>query len=260
MHTLTQPDHAALAYDAMAPFYDDFTEHHDYDGWVAILERLALDHGFAGRRVLDLACGTGKSTEPFAARGYHVTACDGSEQMLARARARLEGGASLYVRDLRDLGSLGTFDLVCCIDDGLNYLLGDGELVAALRGMAAQLDRGGLMLFDLNTLATYRGYFARPAVVETSSHVLVWQGRATADFAAGGIAEATLDAFALGGGSHVRADHAQRHYPPAEVDEALEEAGLELVARRGQDLSGVLRPEVDEARDTKVVYLAQCRQ
>lgn len=261
MHTLTASDHAALAYDAMAPFYDDFTAHHDYEGWVTILERLVLEHGLAGNRLLDVACGTGKSAAPFLARGYRVTACDGSVGMLARARARLGAGVPLHRADLRDLGSLGSFDLVSCIDDSLNYLLHEDELVAALRGMAAQLDRGGLALFDLNTLATYRAFFAAPAVVETGSHVLVWQGRATADFAPGEIAEATFDAFALDGGrSPVRAVHAQRHYPADAVDEALAEAGLELVARRGQDLAGVLSTDVDETRDTKVIHVARCRQ
>jgi SAM-dependent methyltransferase len=260
MHTLTAPDHAALAYDAMAPFYDDFTAHHDYEGWVAILERLVLEHGLAGRRLLDVACGTGKSTAPFLARGYRVTGCDGSGGMLARARGRLGAGVPLHQRDLRDLGSLGSFDLVCCIDDSLNYLLDEDELVAALNGMAAQLDRGGLALFDLNTLATFRSFFAAPAVVETRSHMLVWQGRATADFAPAEIAEATFDALALDGGSpSVRAVHAQRHYPAGAVDAALAEAGLELVARRGQDLAGVLS-DLDETRHTKVIYVARCRQ
>jgi SAM-dependent methyltransferase len=250
-------DHAAVAYDAAAAFYDDFTAHHDYDGWIGVLERLALEHGLAGRRVLDVACGTGKSSAPFVARGYQVTASDGSKRMLDRARPRLGPGVRLQRQDLRALGAVGTFDLVCCIDDGLNYLVGEGELAAALRGMARQLAQDGLVLFDVNTLATYRGFFAQPAVVETDSHVLVWQGRATTAFAGGAVARATLDAFPLGAGLHVRTVHLQRHHPAAAVDRALADAGLELVARRGQDLEGRLRSDVDEARDTKVVYLAR---
>ena len=38
-----------------------------------------------GERVLDVACGTGKSFMPFLARGWDVTACDLSPAMLARA-------------------------------------------------------------------------------------------------------------------------------------------------------------------------------
>jgi SAM-dependent methyltransferase len=253
----TPTDHAAVAYDAAAAFYDDFTAHHDYEGWIRVLERLALEHGLAGRRVLDVACGTGKSSAPFVARGYRVAASDGSQRMLDRARARLGPGVPLHRRDLRALGSLGTFDLVCCIDDGLNYLVGEGELAAALRGMAAQLATGGLVLFDLNTLATYRGFFAEPAVTETESHVLVWQGRATNAFAEGAIARATLDAFTLGAGRHVRTVHLQRHHPASAVHRALADAGLEPIACRGQDLRGRLRRDIDERRDSKVVYLAR---
>jgi ubiquinone/menaquinone biosynthesis C-methylase UbiE len=65
----TLSDHAAVAYDGAAAIYDDFTAHHDYEGWIRVLERLARDHGLAGRRVLDVACGTGKSSAPFVARG-----------------------------------------------------------------------------------------------------------------------------------------------------------------------------------------------
>src|SRR3954449_5475571 len=112
-------DHAARAYDATAPFYDDFTAHHDYDGWIGSLEALALEHGLAGRRILDAGCGTGKSSEPFVRRGYRVTGCDVSAAMLARARKRLGGSVVLERADLRMLGEIGRFDLICCIDDGL---------------------------------------------------------------------------------------------------------------------------------------------
>jgi SAM-dependent methyltransferase len=248
METLT--GETTVAYDALAPFYDDFTAHHDYEAWTAALERLALAHGLAGRRMLDVACGTGKSCAPFAARGYDVTGCDASQAMLDRARERLPA-ARLVRRDLRELGQLGRFDLVTCIDDGLNYLLSEAELVAALRGMAGQLAPGGLVLFDLNTLATYRGFFASTSVVETPGSRLVWHGRAHAAFAAGEIAEATLEIGAL------RTVHRQRHHAPDTVDRALAAAGLAVVARYGQDLTGALEPRLDERRHTKTVYIAR---
>ena len=65
---------AADAYDALAPFYDRFTAHHDYELWTSGLLRLARTHGFAGTRVLDAACGTGKSFLPLLERGFEVTA------------------------------------------------------------------------------------------------------------------------------------------------------------------------------------------
>ena len=44
-----------------------------YPSWTATLERLAVRHGLAGRRLLDVGCGTGKSFLPFLARGYDVS-------------------------------------------------------------------------------------------------------------------------------------------------------------------------------------------
>jgi SAM-dependent methyltransferase len=249
MRTLT--DRATPAYDALAPFYDEFTAHHDYEGWIGALEQLARTHGLRGHRLLDVACGTGKSCAPFAARGYAVTGCDGSQGMLDRARARLPS-ARLVRRDLRRLGHVGTFDLVCCIDDGLNYLLSEDELVSALRGMAAQLAPGGVVLFDVNTLRTYRTFFASAA---HTRHVQ-WRGRAGAAFATGGVAEATLDIVDEEGG-RLRTIHRQRHHPPEVIDRALAAAGLELVARRGQDLSGGIEAHLDERRHTKALHIAR---
>jgi len=253
-------DQATPAYDALAPFYDDFTAHHNYERWVAALESLALEHGLRGDRLLDVACGTGKSCAPFVRRGYAVTGCDGSQAMLDRARVRLPASVPLVRRDLRALGRLGRFDLVCCIDDGLNYLLHESELARALEGMAAQLRPGGVVLFDLNTLATYRGFFATATTVRTPSHDLRWRGRTTRAFMPGAVAEASLDIVARHGGGRVRTLHRQRHHTPAVVDRALAAAGLELVARRGQDLAGAIEPELDERRHTKALHIARPRR
>ena len=69
-------DPAEAAYDALAPAYDILTADYDYDAWLSAIERVAIAHGLTGRRVLDVACGTGKSFLPLLERGYEVTACD----------------------------------------------------------------------------------------------------------------------------------------------------------------------------------------
>ncbi len=84
---------AATAYDALADTYDDLTKAYDYETWLSRLVAVAERHGLRGRRLLDVACGTGKSFAPMLERGYRVTGCDVSAGMLARARAR--GGSAV---------------------------------------------------------------------------------------------------------------------------------------------------------------------
>src|SRR5512144_1938406 len=108
---MTPPTPAARpAYDALASTYDAFTADYDYERWLCVLHDLTAEHGARGRRLLDIACGTGRSFEPMLRRGYEVTACDISPAMVARAAARLDGwGGRVAVADMRDLPAWGPF-------------------------------------------------------------------------------------------------------------------------------------------------------
>ncbi len=37
--------HAEVAYESIAPVYDEFTAHHDYESWIAMLLELAAENG-----------------------------------------------------------------------------------------------------------------------------------------------------------------------------------------------------------------------
>src|SRR3954468_9428082 len=123
---------ARAAYDALASTYDAFTADYDYERWLPVLAGLAAEYGARGRRLLDVACGTGRSFEPMLRRGYEVMACDISPAMVERAAARLHGsGGTAAVADMRRLPDWGTFDLVTCLDDAVNYLYSELDLDAA---------------------------------------------------------------------------------------------------------------------------------
>ena len=62
----------------------------------------------------------------------------------------------MLVADMRRLPVLGEFDLITCIDDAINHLLGPDEVADAFEGLRANLAPGGLLVFDVNTLAAYR--------------------------------------------------------------------------------------------------------
>ena len=254
-------DPALEAYEALAPFYDLFTDGYSYDTLLAELERLALDHGLAGRRLLDVGCGTGKSFLPMLARGYEVAGCDLSPAMVDLAREKLPPGlVDLFVADMRDLPPAGPFDLITCLDDAINYLVDPGDLVPALSGMAANLAPGGLVVFDVNTLSTYRGVFSGQGVRDSDDVVFCWRGRAGEDWEPGAALSAQLDVFTEqddGAWGRVTVHHHQRHLPRAELEAALREAGLQLLAVRGVVAGGHLVLDPDEDRHVKLIFLAR---
>lgn len=248
------------SYDVMAPFYDRFTAHHDHETWTRRLEALARARGLTGRRLLDVGCGTGKSFLPMLARGYAVVACDVAPAMAAAARAKAPA-VPVHVCDVRELPRLGRFDLVWSLDDCLNHLLDRAALERALARIADNLADGGIALFDLNTLATYRGFFAGAAVEASDDALIAWRGRTDPAAGPGSLARAELTSFSRTGAGweRVTVAHVQRHHPEPEVRAALAAAGLRRVAVYGHGLDGAPHPGVDELRDTKAVYVAERR-
>jgi SAM-dependent methyltransferase len=252
---------AEIAYEAIAPVYDDFTAHHDYELWLIDnllpeLERL----GLSGERLLDVGCGTGKSFIPMLERGWKVTACDISPAMIELARAKIGDAVDLSVADMRELPVFGEFDLVYCLDDAVNYLLSGAELERSLAGMRRNLAPGGLLMFDVNALSSYRTFFAEEEVVERSGRRLVWRGQGSADVAPGQISEASFSVEALddAGAAPIETElHRQRHFPEAEVLEALERSGLECLDVFGHHYDAILHQPLDEIAHSKAIYMAR---
>jgi SAM-dependent methyltransferase len=244
---------AKETYEAFAASYDDFNHLYKYERWTGVLLEAAEAAGLEGRRLLDVGCGTGLSFVAMPARGFEVTGCDISPAMLAQARIRADRAAILVEADMRDLPRLGEFDLVWAVNDAINYLLTATDLRAALTGMRRNLGPGGIVLFDVNTLATYRGFFGDEVVVERAGRRLVWHGQAPGNMQSGAMVEATFDGSGEGVNPHL---HRQRHFAEPTVRAAIEDAGLECIVALGER-NGDLTPGVEEKVDTKAVYI--CR-
>jgi SAM-dependent methyltransferase len=250
---------AAEAYAGLASFYDELTRDHDYEAWMSHLEEGARRFGVRGRRLLDAACGTGKSFLPLLERGYAVTGCDLSPEMLALARAKAPG-ADLFEADLRALGEIGSFDLITCVDDVANYLIDDGDLEAALTSLAANLAPDGVLVFDVNTLSTYRTTFARDMTLDGPGVFLAWRGMCADTAPPGCVAELLIEAFSQDEGGcyqRVTTRHLQRHHPRSEVERALEGAGLVAAGVFGLLPDGSLDGLADEDLHHKLIYYAR---
>jgi SAM-dependent methyltransferase len=242
-------------YDAFASSYDDFNHAYMNVRWTGRLLATAAAAGLSGDRLLDVGCGTGLSFLPMLDRGWTVTGCDISPGMLAIAAAKSEGRARLELADMTDLPDFGGgFDLIWAVNDAVNYLLADPKLVAALTGIRRNLAMGGVVVFDANTLTTYRDFFGAKHEVVFGERRFVWTGQVQKNqLRSGCICEARFDGEGPGIQPHV---HRQRHFGKAEVLAAIESADLQCVRVWGER-GGNLERGLDEDFHTKAVYV--CR-
>jgi SAM-dependent methyltransferase len=257
--------HAEVAYEAIAPVYDDFTAHHNYEAWIEMLLELAAENGLrdGASRALDVGCGTGKSFTPLLDRGWEVTGCDISPSMLALAREKSGGRVPLEIVDVREMPVLGSFDIAFCIDDAINYLHSAEELTAALRGVAANLAPDGLLIFSSNTISIYRGFFAEHVEVEAGGVRMTWDGHGSVETQPGDISEASFSFEPLEGGVGPTVPpelHRQRHHPEPEARASIDAAGLELAALYGHGFDGVPHQPMDEEDHTKAIYVARLKR
>ncbi len=256
--TLTLESDATRAYAVLAPVYDLLTAEYAYGPWLGAIERVAREHGLRGHRLLDVGCGTGKSFMPLLERGFDVTACDISPEMVELAQHKSGDRADVYVADMRRLPVFGEFDLITCIDDAINHLLDPGEVYEAFASMRENLAPGGLLIFDVNTLAAYRQ--VPDVVVEDDDVLLRWRGGLAELDHPGGEAEVVIDVFTNEGDglwSRSLSRQRHRHHPIDELRALAEEAGLEVATVLGQRPGAVLDVELDEELHGKAVFVTR---
>src|SRR5208283_284704 len=115
-----------------------------------LLDELARQ---AGGRVLVPACGTGGHVVALAQHGFNVLGFDADAGMLEFTRRRIEaasaaiaaahGKAEVRLLNMEDAGGLGgEFTAAFCLGNALPGLSAEGQLLAALRGIAAALRPG----------------------------------------------------------------------------------------------------------------------
>ena len=119
-----------------------------------LLEEIARS---AGPRVLVPACGTGGHVVALAQCGFSVLGFDADPDAVAFVQQRIHraeeaisasgGEATASVLNMEDVGRLGpNHDAAFCLGNALPGISGEGQLPAALKGLAGALRPGGLLL------------------------------------------------------------------------------------------------------------------
>jgi ubiquinone/menaquinone biosynthesis C-methylase UbiE len=155
MRVKDQDQYANLAdlYDSLAA---DASLQAFYSEWRDSLLAAVRQYKVRVRVIVDLACGTGNTTVPWASQsGWNVIGVDRSIAMLRRARKKTSR-VRWYCQDLRKLDLKECADLVTCHFDALNHVLDPQDLQKVFVNVARTLNEGGLFQFDMNTEAMFR--------------------------------------------------------------------------------------------------------
>lgn len=104
-----------------------------------------------GKRVLDIACGTGRHSIELAARGAVVTGIDVSTSMLERARelaAKKSVKCQFMEMDMSNLGDteMGEFDLVLCLGNSLALSGSFKAVQSLLETIHSRLSKEGVLV------------------------------------------------------------------------------------------------------------------
>lgn len=220
-------------YDAFSFCYDRFTEDVDYLSRTANLLKLFEKYDKRPTLLLDLACGTGNFSFSLADSGIDVIGVDCSEGMLATAISKLtEGSANpLFLNQYaEELELYGTVDGAICMLDSLNHITEYENFCKAIARVSLFLEKDRLFIFDLNTPYKHKVVLGDNIFVrEDETAFCVWQN----EYAGDNTVDIYLDFFVENkNGSYERLceNFSEVAYTTGQVQSALDEAGLELIA------------------------------
>lgn len=152
----TETNVESFSTEEMVDHYTDRTEAGLFE-----VEREIVSRYFAEReaRVLDVGCGTGRTTRPLADLGFDVVGVDISEEMVVRAR-ELFPDISFEVADVTDLDfDDDSFDYVLFAHNGIDYVHPSSERRRAFEELGRVLKPGGYLAFS-----THNAWYRFPAL------------------------------------------------------------------------------------------------
>ena len=215
-------------YSSLARAYDDLTGDVAYEKRADYLEKLFGRSHITVHTVLDLACGTGTMTWLLTGRGYEMIAVDGSEEMLAAAMEKsgsVEGVAPVFLhQSMPKLDLYGTVDAAICCLDSLNYLTAPGDVQRTFERLHLFIAPGGVLIFDINTVAKLQALDGQVFLDETEDTYCVWRTEYRR-----GLCTYFVDLFRLqpdGAWNRQWEIHRQRAYTVEELTAWLKDAGF----------------------------------
>lgn len=211
------------------------------------------------RRILDIACGTGRHSLEMTKRGYNITGIDLSESLLQRAMEKAAGenlSITFLKHDARNLPFSQDFDLALMICEGAFPLMETDEMnYQILLSAAKALKTPGKLIFTtLNGL--FPLFYSLKEFHESSAE----EGNATYDnhrfdlltFRDHNITYAEDD-----NGKKIELHCNERYYVPPEITWLLKSAGFSKVDIFGAKLGAFSRNDQLTTSDFEMLVIAE---
>lgn len=241
-------------YSGLSSIYDYLVSGVDFDGWIDYAELLLKHFGLQARSIVDIACGTGKTTIPFAKRGYKAFGVDISGDMIALARnqAAVEKiNITFSKQDMRDFSLTEKVDLATCFHDGLNYLTDINNIIKTFQSVYKNLDEKGSFIFDLNSVIWLAETDESVNFFDENDITLIWQ---TSYNKNSNVWSINITGFFKKGDHYNKFSeiHQEKAYSQEEIEYCLGEAGFTLL---GSFDAFKLRPAHEKS--IRIFYVAQ---
>ncbi|MFZ3172677.1 MAG: class I SAM-dependent methyltransferase [Carboxydocellales bacterium] len=219
-------------YEGLADIYDYLMSSVDYEEWLKYIEEILDRFSIQAEVVVDLACGTGNTTLPFARSGYQVTGVDLAGEMLTKARQKAdrEGLVVEFLQqDMSELKLPSEVDLFTCYHDGINYITKKEDLYKVFALVSTYLKPGGLFIFDLVNVSKLARTDGSTTFIDQEDLALIWE---TSYLQGEKIWEINLTCFVRQGElfKKFQETHREKAYTREEVEGMISLCGLKLQA------------------------------
>lgn len=134
-------------YTDLSGYYDLMCADIDYQAQSQCIQRLQQLFGNAGKRHLDLACGTGPHVRHFIDAGYQSCGLDINQPMLDRAAIRCPE-AQFSMQDMCGFKLNEPQDLITCFLYSIHYSASVERLKACIASVHGALENNGLFCFN----------------------------------------------------------------------------------------------------------------
>lgn len=169
-----------MIYNLLAQYYDGLVK--DDQASKAWVDFIMLN--ISGKRLLELACGSGEITLALANQGYEIDASDLSQAMIDEAMKKTDANkVNFFIMDMCNIEVHKSYDGVLCLCDSINYLLQEEDINNMFQSIYDCLNVNGTFIFDMhsvNRLEEFEEEFYEEGIVDNNEYT--WSILAQEDY------------------------------------------------------------------------------